>query len=157
MYRWVHPSPINTAFLLRLPLYWPSRLGSSFPHIPKALTWNCSIKESHYYLFCSVPLNFIFSIGLKLSRTITSRSFWSVISPCFSFSAVASRPFFTSKPTVALKTDVKREPIDTTVHTLMFVIQNNSHVSLCTAHGLNYKLNSLIAPPFYNIQSFIFS
>ena len=33
-----NPSPLNTAFLHRgMPLYWPSRLSSSFPHIPKAL------------------------------------------------------------------------------------------------------------------------
>ena len=43
------------------------------------------------------------------------------------------------------------------VTSLLFVNQNNSHVSLCIAYGLNYKLNSLIAPPFYKIQSFILS
>ena len=58
-----------------------------------------------------------FDLTSWISRTITSRNFWSVISPCFSFSAAASRPFCTSKPTVALKTAVKSEAINTTVHT----------------------------------------
>ena len=120
------PLPNKYSVLLRLPLYWPSRLGSSFPHIPKASTWNCGIfKNSHshqhqYYLFCLVPLNFIFPIGLKLSRTITSRSFWFVISPWFSFSSVASRIFLkANQHWVALKTAVKSETIDTTVRTLI--------------------------------------
>ena len=43
------------------------------------------------------------------------------------------------------------------VTSLLFVIKNNWHVQLCIAHGLNYKLDYLITPPFYKIQSFILS
>ena len=162
MYRWVYPSPLNTAFLLRLPLHWPLRLGSSYPHIPKALIWNCGIFKNltlintNTIFFCSVPLNFIFSFGLKLSPTITSRSFCSVISPCFTFSAVASRPFFTSKPTVTLNVKPSIRRCILWFNSLLFVIQNNSHKYLYIAHVLNYKLNSLLTP-FYKLQSFVFS
>ena len=39
------PAP-NTAFLLRLPLCWASRLGSSLPHISRALKWKCGIYKN---------------------------------------------------------------------------------------------------------------
>ena len=74
-----------------MPLYWPSRLGSSFRQIPKALKWNCGI----YKNFTLTNTNTIFLFGAS----------------------------------------------------------SVSHLLL----ALNYKLYSLLTPPFYKIQSFIFS
>ena len=45
----------------------------------------------------------------SISRTISSRIFWSVTSPSFSFSAALSLPLFTSRPIVALNTVVTIE------------------------------------------------
>ena len=62
-YRWVNPPSLNTFLSRGMPQYWPSCLGSSFPHIPEALEWNCGIYEN----FTLINTNIVFIRCLSFS------------------------------------------------------------------------------------------
>ena len=74
-------STLNTAFLHRgMPLYWPSRLSSSFPRISKAFNiWN-GIVASMRILLRLTPISYsLLLIGLKLKlNSLLTPSFYKI-------------------------------------------------------------------------------
>ena len=74
MYRWVNPS-----LFTQLPLYWPYRLGSSLPHIHKALKWSCGIYKNVTLtnvntIFLSGAPQFHIFYWFKIIKRISSNS-----------------------------------------------------------------------------------